>query len=225
MKTQTRDTTRRARQCREKFLEYFPGGFSDETYLETERAFKWAAHQTWNAELGRVELASLIRRREYSEIARRAVRIEARTSLLFSFEKMAVRDAVAEHDGAREFATGLAAWLHGPGSERARFAHWCAAVGRLPRRQTRVATWPVITVFGFLARPRVHIMLKPNVTKRAAEAYGFPLHYSSTPGWDTYASLLDFARVLRHDLASMRPRDMIDIQSFLWVQGSDEYPS
>jgi hypothetical protein len=26
-----------------------------------------------------------------------------------------------------------------------------------------------------------------------------------------------------NDLADMRPRDMIDIQSFLWVQGSDEY--
>ena len=26
------------------------------------------------------------------------------------------------------------------------------------------------------------------------------------------------------ELADLRPRDMIDLQSFLWVQGSDEYP-
>jgi hypothetical protein len=26
------------------------------------------------------------------------------------------------------------------------------------------------------------------------------------------------------DLRDLQPRDMIDIQSFLWVQGSDEYP-
>ena len=25
------------------------------------------------------------------------------------------------------------------------------------------------------------------------------------------------------DLRDLRPRDMIDIQSFIWVQGSDEY--
>jgi len=28
---------------------------------------------------------------------------------------------------------------------------------------------------------------------------------------------------VKGDLADLRPRDMIDIQSFLWVQGSDEY--
>ena len=37
-----------------------------------------------------------------------------------------------------------------------------------PRAQTRVLTWPVLTTFGFLARPRVHIILKPLVTRRAA---------------------------------------------------------
>jgi len=31
------------------------------------------------------------------------------------------------------------------------------------------------------------------------------------------------ARVVSRDLRDLRPRDMIDIQSFLWVQGSDEY--
>jgi len=28
---------------------------------------------------------------------------------------------------------------------------------------------------------------------------------------------------VRRDLKDLRPRDMIDLQSFLWVQGSDEY--
>ena len=32
------------------------------------------------------------------------------------------------------------------------------------------------------------------------------------------------ARTVRRDLRELRPRDMIDIQSFLWIQGSDEYP-
>jgi hypothetical protein len=35
---------------------------------------------------------------------------------------------------------------------------------------------------------------------------------------------LDFAKLVRSDIRSLRPRDMIDVQSFLWVQGSDEYP-
>jgi hypothetical protein len=36
--------------------------------------------------------------------------------------------------------------------------------------------------------------------------------------------LLNAVRSVRKNIASMRPRDMIDMQSFLWVQGSDEYP-
>ncbi|HMF55805.1 MAG TPA: hypothetical protein VK619_05565 [Pyrinomonadaceae bacterium] len=43
------------------------------------------------------------------------------------------------------------------------------------------------------------------------------------PNWETYANFLEFAEAVRRDLRDLRPRDMIDIQSFMWVQGSDEY--
>jgi hypothetical protein len=96
-------------------------------------------------------------------------------------------------------------------------------VAELPRRQTRVLTWPVVTVFGFLAQPREHIFLKPRVTQVAAKAYGYAFEYASRPAWPTYASLLGFAERVRKDVRDLRPRDMIDLQSFIWVQGSDEY--
>jgi hypothetical protein len=67
------------------------------------------------------------------------------------------------------------------------------------------------------------MFLKPNVTRRAASEYGFDFAYQSRPGWDTYASLLAFADQVRRDQRELRPRDMIDLQSFIWVQGSDEY--
>jgi hypothetical protein len=78
-------------------------------------------------------------------------------------------------------------------------------------------------VFGFIAQPRKHIYLKPTVMRRAAGAYGFPFEYQSKPNWETYESLLNFAAQVTEDLSDWSPRDMIDIQSFLWVQGSDEY--
>jgi hypothetical protein len=152
-----------------------------------------------------------------------AVRIESRTNLLFSFEKMALRDAVRSPAGARAFATGLYDFLHGSAAPRRKFECWSQTIGELPRRQTRVLTWPLVTVFGFLAQPEAHIFLKPNVTRLAAKAYGFDFAYQSRPNWETYSSLLDFAAIIRRDLRDLRPRDMIDIQSFMWVQGSDEY--
>lgn len=217
--------TTKPAKCRRKFLTHFPGGFQDETYLAWERDYKWATHKRWVAVLGRAEFGRLLRAGEYREIAARAVRVEqqSRHSMIFSFEKMALRDAVTSSQGAAQFARGLFDFLYGTGGAAARFRAWVDAVARLPRKQTRVLTWPLVTVFGFVARPRVHIFLKPVVTRLAAEAYGFDLRYASRPNWETYRSLLDFARQVRTDIQDLGPRDLIDIQSFIWVLGSAEY--
>jgi hypothetical protein len=209
--------------CRRKFLRIFPGGFRDETYIDWERGYKWSAHERWSTELGQDELRSLLRAEKYSEIARRAVTIESRTNLLFSFEKMAIRDAVKPVAGGRAFAEGLYEFLHGRGNVETRFNRWIDVVAGLPRKQTRVLTWPVVTVFGFIAQPDVHVFLKPMVTRRAAEEYGFDFMYHSRPGWETYESLIEFANTVRGDVRDLHPKDMIDIQGFIWVQGSDEY--
>lgn len=210
-------------RCRRRFLRLFPRGFYDETYLAFERSYKEAAHEAWLEVLAPARHRLLLRERQFAEVAARAVRIESRTNLLFSFEKMAARDAVRTPAGARAFAEGLYEFLYGRGDERRKFERWCEVLAGLPRRQTRVLTWPMATVFGFIARPDRHVYLKPIVTRTAAEEYGFDFQYQSRPSWETYASLLSFADRIVHDLEDLRPRDMIDIQSFMWVQGSDEY--
>jgi hypothetical protein len=212
-----------ALRCRRKFLRFFPDGFRDPDYVALERAYKWRAHLQWREALSRPAYAALLRAGRHREVAAHAVRIESRTNLLFSFEKMALRDAVRSSAGARRFAAGLYDLLHGPGGDAARFERWCDVVASLPRRQTRVLTWPIVTVFGFLAQPTRHCFLKPVVTKTAAAAYGLPFRYRSRPAWDTYAGLLDLVAVVAHDLRDLRPRDMMDLQSFVWVQGSSEY--
>ena len=218
-----RATTRGPERCRRKFLRFFPGGFYDETYLDWERDYKWTAHEAWSAALGGDAWRALMADEAWEEIASRAVRIESRTNLLFSFEKMALRDAVRTRAGARRFVLGLDDLLHGAGGSIERFDRWCDAIAALPRKQTRVLTWPLATVFGFLAEPRRHFFLKPMVTRRAATEYGADFEYKSRPNGGTYAEMLALAAQVRRDLADLRPRDQIDIQSFLWVQGSDEY--
>jgi hypothetical protein len=211
--------------CRRKFLRFFPKGFRDETYLAWERDYKWETHERWEEALNRDEFRRLLEQREYTEIATRAIRTEQRSqhSMIFSFEKMALRDAVKSAAGARAFASGLYDFLHGSGSDEGRFVAWCETVAALPRKQTRVLTWPLVTVFGFIAQPEKHIFLKPMVTKIAAAKYGFEFEYRSKPNWETYARLLEFAETIRRDVRDLKPRDMIDLQSFIWVQGSQEY--
>ena len=218
-----RRLTAGARQCRRKFLSVFPQGFRDDTYLAWERNYKALAHRQWTEHLDQAKFGALIARKAFREIALLAVRIEARTNLLFSFEKMALRDALALPRGARAFATGLYDFLYANATIEERFEHWVTTVAALPRTQTRVLTWPIVTVFGFVAQPKQHVFLKPNATRAAAREYGYDFHYRAAPSWAGYRSLLDFAALIRRDLSDLRPRDMVDVQSFIWVQGSDEY--
>ena len=106
-----------ARRCRRQFLGYFPGGFHDPDYLALERDYKVETHERWEEVLGQREYRSLLKAGAYAEIAARAVRVEQRSrhSMIFSFEKMALRDAVRAPAGARAFATGLFDLLHGRG--------------------------------------------------------------------------------------------------------------
>ena len=216
--------SRERMRCRKKFLYYFKKGFADQTYLEWERNYKWTAHLAWEEQLNRDDYQQLLENRQYLEIASTAVRIESRTNLLFSFEKMALRDAVKTPVGAKAFVIGLFNYIYGDEPLQNRFEQFVEVLASLPRKQTRVLTWPLQTVFGFIANPDEHIFLKPRVTRIAAEKYGYEFQYSSRPNWATYQSLLEFSEEIRVDQADLQPRDQIDSQSFMWVMGSDEYP-
>jgi hypothetical protein len=214
---------RKRQQCRNKFLRNFPKGFYGEKYLAWERDYKLNAHKKWMEELNQEEFKKLLKNKDWHAIAQKAVNIETKTNLLFSFEKMALRDAVKSDEGAKMFSLALYDYVYGDEDMQARFEKFSDTLSKLPRKQTRVRTWPMQTVFGFIADPKHFIFLKPRVTMEAARKYGYPFEYSSRPGWSTWKSLMGFVRQIKKDIADLKPRDMIDIQSFIWVQGSEEY--
>ena len=218
------DVEKARQRCLKKFLHYFPGGYRGKKYLAWERDYKWNAHLQWKEKLNKQSFGELISERNYQEIAKTAVNIESKTNLLFSFEKMALRDAVKTEIAAKTFAEGLFNFIYGPDIPEIKFEKYRAMLASLPVKQTRVLTWPVLTVFGFIADPRQHIYLKPTVTKVAAKKYQFDLLYSPKPSWEIYRALLTFARQIWNDTKNYGPRDLIDIQSFIWVMGSAEYP-
>lgn len=215
--------SKEAAVARKKFLYYFPKGFADKKYYDWERGYKWEAHLAWERDLNEKEYKRLLKEKKFVDIAMRAVRIETKTNLLFSFEKMALRDAVKSIEGAKNFATGLYEYVYGENSFKQRFENFSEMLETLPRKQTRVRTWPLQTVFGFIANPAEHIFLKPQVTKMAAKKYNYDFNYTSKPNWDTYQSLLDFATQIKKDNPDLKPKDFIDLQSFIWVLGSAEY--
>ena len=102
--TKSRPPNRLIRTARKKFLHAFPGGFRDETYVEWERDYKWRAHQRWQDDLSEVSFAGSSQIGHLRKHRRLASSIESRTNLLFSFEKMALRDAIRSVPGAKAFA-------------------------------------------------------------------------------------------------------------------------
>lgn len=205
-----------------KFLRLFPDGFHDEAYLTRERDHKWRAHLEWEAQLSRPTMRTLLAAHGYREIAARALGVEAGHRLLFPLEKIVLEDAIADEAGARIFAEGLCRFLHGPEAPEERFADWCDAIQSLARGRTRILTWPLATVFGFIAQPERHLFLKPNTSRAAARVLCHPFSYAPRPNWQTYGNYLALAGTVKKAIAGMHPRDMIDIQSFLWIQSVDE---
>jgi len=207
----------------EKFLRKFPLGFYDPNYIGDakkmtgERAYKWVAHELWNELLNRPEFDRLLDAHDYNGVVERALRGESKTNLLFVYEKAALRDAVKEPAAARSFASGLYDLIYGNDSFEQRFVRFSKVLETLPQPKSETLKWPIQTIFPFLALPAEHLFLKPEVTQEAARRRAFSLNYQPRPNWLTYSCLLRFGELLMKDLADLKPRDMIDIQSFLWV--------
>jgi hypothetical protein len=211
-------------KCIAKFLHYFPGGFNDPKYVETERKHTWKAYLLWQKTLSRQYYTDLLKKGQYVQISSEAVRIASRPELLNSFEKKVLRDAVKSEGGARIFAIGLYNYLHGQGTPHHHFNTFTRVLETLPHKQVSVLAWPAQTVFGFIAKPGKHLFVLPGVTVTAAEKYGFNIRYGHRPNWGTYQSVLDFAARVLKDIKHLMPRDMIDLQAFIAVLGSEMYP-
>ena len=84
------------------------------------------------------------------------------------------------------------------------------------------AKWTVVTYLPYLWRPDTHMFLKPEATKDFATRVGhrFAAGYEARLTLPVYESLLDLVSRTAQKLSDLRPRDLIDIQSFIWVVGA-----
>ncbi len=208
---------------KKRFLRFFPKAFKDPLYIDWEKAYKWEAHKLFDTLLNKAEFERLLRKREYLDIATRALQVESKTTFLFSFEKMALRDALRTNDGAAIFAEGLHSVLYETGSRKENFIAWIVAVSELPRKKSRVLSWPILTFFPYIAQPKKFMIMKPTAMMHAAAELGFDLEYSSKPNYRTYERLVELADLVGEAIKDLKPENYHDLQTFLWIIGSSEY--
>jgi hypothetical protein len=93
--------------CRDLFLTFFPKGFNDPGYIDWERGYTWESHRQWTTVLDRVAIRAMLKMGDCGATAAHPLRVESKMNLLFSFEKMVLRDGLRSAEGATTLAEGL----------------------------------------------------------------------------------------------------------------------
>lgn len=195
----------------ERFLKRFPGGFYSDRFAEEERDYKVEARQLAQKLLGESELTRLLSANDFGEVCSRSLRVSNATNLIFPNEKMTLRDGLKSSSNTQAFSTALFDLLYGKDELEPRFERWVDVLEGIG-----AAKWTIATYFLFVVFPQEHMFLKPTVTQNAAAISGFEIAYRPILNWQTYAAVLKFAGYLKAELVELSPRDMIDVQSFMW---------
>jgi len=193
--------------ARARFAKFFPNGFHTAGYEGDERAYKIAAKTRLDATAPVEDAAS---GKGFGEAVLAAFRA---TNLLSPFEKTRLQD-VLRGPAADPFIRA-AAWFT-LGDRKAALAEMERTL-----KPFSSAKWTVVTYLPFLWLPEEHVFLKPEVTKDFAARIGhrFATDYEPRLRLEVYESLLDLVVKTEGALAEMKPRDRIDVQSFIFVVG------
>ncbi len=194
------------------FLEEFPDGFEGRKYHEEERVPKVRASELMKSTLGKDQLQTLLTGGRFEEIVRRAQAMLSATHLA-QFDVISLRGALKAETSWQPFSESFFEFLFGEEDREASFKKFVACLATL-----RVAKWPIVTYFPFLAFPEKDLFLKPDATKTVALACGVELNYQTQPNWLTYSSLAKLSEKLTAALkeVGLQAKDMIDVQSFIW---------
>jgi hypothetical protein len=195
----------------DNFLRTFPDGFYGESYNRHERDYKLKAHRLMVSSLDKENYDSLLASYDYSEICKRVLAVVNKTNLIFPNEKMSLKDGLKSEPNMRLFCESLYGLLYGEGDLESRFNPFADCLIEM-----KSSKWTVLSYFLFITFPSKHMFLKPGVTQRAAAICGFELNYRPELNWLTYSKLAEFSQHLFKELSVLKPRDMIDIQSFIW---------
>jgi hypothetical protein len=201
-----------------RFKKLFPLGFYDERYAVEERDYKVSAHKLMLDLLDQSQFQQLLERQAYAEVCKRALQVVNKTNLIFPNEKMSLKDGLKTADNQQRFARDLFALLYSDAAYKHRLEQFIDTLTEIGANK-----WTTLTYFPFIRFPEEHIFLKPAVTQKAASILHFELNYKSELNWTTYKCLLTLAHEIKERLIDLKPRDMIDIQSFIWCIDPDTY--
>jgi hypothetical protein len=195
-------------------------GFSDLSFVKDELKYKKAASSKAQNVLSEQELGKLIKGKNFREIIERFISVAQSTNLLFlrvplKGDLSILYKSDIYNSKYSEYAHELFNLLYGTDESETRIESYSNYVqnNKLPNR------WTFPTYFLFLCYPDTEIFIKPSVTKWLIQFAGLgnKIVLNSLPSGKTYSSIKELYNCLKVELHDYGPKDMIDIQSFIWV--------
>ena len=162
-------------------------------------------------------MKSLLDKDDYDEICRRALKVVNGTNLIFPNEKMSLKDGLVFSEQKKRFAKVLNDHLFDDSTLTRRFEEMCDFL-----EEIGAPKWTLESYFVYFMFPDGYMFVKPTITKNSADICHFDIHYRSELNWRTYEAVLRFAEFLTNALTDLYPRDMIDVQSFMWCIRPDK---
>ncbi len=200
----------------ERFAAHFPS-FTDPAYEALEPQYKRAAADYMHEVLGQEKLHKQLADGEFAAIKADILRATRGTyngqinNLLNQWDVQALDNAEAEPLAHRIYRL-----LYGADPFPLRFEMWVAALAT-----AKEGVWPAATYFLMLHDPATHIFVKPDPYQKLLQALHSNLTWSTRPTAAAYAEIQVLAQALFAALHDLKPRDLIDVQSFIYIL----YPS
>lgn len=205
------------------FETFFPGGFEGEKFVTEERGtpeakgkkgYKTAAIKLAQEQLSPEKLASATP----EELFAVSKKLLAFTNLVFPIEGSIPFTSMKEEDRAG-FAAALGELLHGEGEHGPRFEKFARSIRIWDAAGlSRKVTWPLATLLQALYTPAQHTFVKPTVFEQQALLLGLTADRHAPVTSAHYERFLEVARKTSERLvaAGHKPRDLMDVYSFIW---------
>ncbi len=167
-----------------RFRDLFPQAFEDPKYVgdgtdKPERVNRWRrAHEVVRGDArGRRGGAAPRGGRRRRARRARARGGAARPSAARDAEKASFEDALKNLEAAPGYFAALFDLLAAPAPEQSRFEALAAAVAALAPGASPESQWPIVTLLPFVARPDLHLLLRPKFACEVAQRLGLELAY------------------------------------------------
>ena len=204
-------------QVRRSFPQW--DGFSHQPFIDDEVTYKQRAAAQAREQLGYDAFAALLERQDVDEILLRLRRVASSLNLLYLGTPSQGDLALLHAEDLDRLGLCHAIFdlLHGEGETPVRLDRFILYLEQhdLPSK------WTFPTYFLFLLDPVREFFVKPGVTRNFLGLLELTDLYSPAPSGEAYAAILHLVAELAEALVdsglAAEPRDMIDLQSFLYA--------